>query len=536
MRHAVVLACALAWAGCGGDARRPSGGVPDGGGTPGGTDPGPGIPPEVDGGTPAPPPTTLKAPLSVDGWTFYGAEQGLPVEVYDVSADEGGNVYVAGGDGVYAKRPAATVAPADDVFARFDAASAGITKNCYQGLDPWDKSNKAALDLFTHPAPPGPAVMCPVISVAGAAPGKVIIGFEGYGTDGDYEADWATDSSGLDVLQLDPAALKMSRTRHVLVASPPGVVCGTFEGQGSARGCVPGEYFMTNGRRKLRNVSRIVVNHDKAARQYGDVWMAGTHVALSAFFNDQAEARGWGGNAAIADCPNVPFVDVKACPKFAESRNVWEHEHPAFNSTTYANNPGVLIGPGLTGETYALALAPSGQPWSHNGLRLATMNGDTADVSNPFMPWDRVFDLWPDGPTAPDMDNVQAMTFCPDGALWVGSFSHGLARVNTTNGGVSGQSLPGGGQNVWALACDRNGVLWISTDWAEIVRLDTRTGVATMPLAARAGLPDVANRVAWNIQIDEWSGPEPIVYFAMHSRTDTQGVLQPGGVVAYSGK
>ena len=80
---------------------------------------------------------------------------------------------------------------------------------------------------------------------------------------------------------------------------------------------------------------------------------------------------------------------------------------------------------------------------------------------------------------------------------------------------------------------DRNSNLWISTDWAEIVRYDTRSGTFSM---APATLPELAHHVAWNIQIDDWSRPNPIVYFAMRSFTDAQGTLHPGGVVAYGGK
>jgi hypothetical protein len=70
-----------------------------GGGAPGGGTAGGGT---ADGGA-ADGGVALAPPISVDGWTFYGAQQGLPAEVYDVSADEGGNVYVAGGDALQVK-------------------------------------------------------------------------------------------------------------------------------------------------------------------------------------------------------------------------------------------------------------------------------------------------------------------------------------------------------------------------------------------------------------------------------------------------
>jgi hypothetical protein len=471
----------------------------------------------TDGGSSGDGGVTLAPPISVGNWTFYGAQQGLPANTYDVSPDEGGNVYVAGGDAVYAKTTAA------DHFTRFDAAAAGLTQNCYQGLDPFDKTNGAALSAATHPTPPGPPTLCPVISVGGMAPGQAIIGYEGYGTDGDYQADWATDAGGLDLLSFD--GTKLARTRHVFVASPPGVVCGLFE-QGLSGPCNPWDYFWLQGRRKLRNVYRIAVNHHAGTPQHLDVWMAGTHATFTALFNDQALARGWWGDGLIANCPNVPNVDPAVCAKYQDAKEVWEHEHPAFNATTYPD--GVVKGPNFTGDTWAVAIAPSGQPWAHNTLRLAAMTGDTArlDVPGVYMDWNEVFDLWPDTPTVPNDDDVQSMSFCPDGSLWVGSINHGLALVNTTTGQISGKALPGGGQNVWALACDRDGSLWISTDWGEIVRYDTRSDTFTM---APPSLPELARHIAWDIQIDELASPR-VVYFAMRPLNG-----QPGGVVAYSG-
>jgi hypothetical protein len=323
----------------------------------------------------------------------------------------------------------------------------------------------------------------------------------------------------MDLLAYDGA--KLTKTRHVYVASPPGVICAQVEGPGSTV-CNPWDYFWLEGRRKLRNVYRIVVNHHVGTPQHLDVWMAGTHATFAALFNDQAEQRGFQGNVPITNCPNVPHVDPTICPKFADATNVWEHAHPAFNTSTYPN--GIVIGPNLTGDTWAVAIAPNGQPWAHNTLRLAAINGDTSRLDYTYMDWSEVFDLWPN-PTIDD-DYVQSMAFCPDGSLWVGSISHGLAQVNTKTGAVWGYKLPGGGQNVWALASDKAGTLWISTDWAEIVRYDTSSGTFSM---TPPGLPELANHIAWNIQVDNFSTPR-VVYFAMRT---LQG--KPGGIVSYSG-
>ena len=61
----------------------------------------------VDSGTPPPPP-----PSSGD-WTFYGAAQGGPRYVYGVSADAGGNIWVAGGEeGLFVLQQGQTHVPA----------------------------------------------------------------------------------------------------------------------------------------------------------------------------------------------------------------------------------------------------------------------------------------------------------------------------------------------------------------------------------------------------------------------------------------
>ena len=97
----------------------------------------------------APPPAV--APVTRDGWTFYGAAQGLSKEIVDVSADEGGNVYVAGTDALYVKQRG------DQGFLRFDATNGGITKTVIRSYPNPIPGFAAALDGHLHPDPPGPA-------------------------------------------------------------------------------------------------------------------------------------------------------------------------------------------------------------------------------------------------------------------------------------------------------------------------------------------------------------------------------------------
>ena len=96
-------------------------------------------------------------PVRRGDWTYYDGGQGLSGDVQDVSADEGGNVYVAGGDALYVKRRQ------DPRFLRFDADDAGLTKNC---------NDEAEIGLET---PTKPFWQCRILSVGGAEPGKAII-------------------------------------------------------------------------------------------------------------------------------------------------------------------------------------------------------------------------------------------------------------------------------------------------------------------------------------------------------------------------
>ena len=235
--------------------------------------------------TPPAAPPAVQAPVPPverGAWTFYGTSQGLSEDVQDVSADEGGNVYVAGGDALYAKKATG------QAFARFDAANAGLTKNCN---DPAE---------YTLATPSKPFSMCRIISVAGAAPGKAIVGFDMFDIqnfDGHTWAEWPMKAGGADVVAFDPAgAGSATRVRHVRVASPPHTICAWTEPApgfyGRVTSCAdPSNYWWVEGRRVFGRIVRIVVNHDATSPLYGDVWMGAKHGTFSALLAN-AEARG----------------------------------------------------------------------------------------------------------------------------------------------------------------------------------------------------------------------------------------------------
>jgi hypothetical protein len=483
----------------------------------------------ASGSTAAQPPS-FTPPVSRDGWTYYGSGQGLPGTVFDVSADEGGNVYVAGYDAVYAKRRG------DAGFLRFDATNSTLTQNCYPAPPETDPTFNDAINGTLHPAPPGPPILCPVISVAGAAPGLAAIGFKGLGTDGDPDAGWAQDSGGMDVVTFDGATL--ARRRHVFIASPPGTICGPYPGhpneERSATCGDPWEYFWTVGRRKLRQVDRIVVNHDQGSQMYGDMWMGGTHATFAALLAD-AGARGYPDRTA-----------GQTDPRWADAKDVWEHDHPAWYDA--ASN---LF---LTNVTFALALQPgSGIPWGSNGLRTAYVTGGYGaalqgdnwwigpnDGAHPL--W---IDLWtdPGTPGAPmdplggADDHVESLSFCDDGTLWVASSTHGLARLDPgAGGGLSYVDLPDPathGNNAYAVACDpTDGSVWVGLGWGGVMRY--RNGAFTALDPNAPGMPAVVRQPVRSIQIDRWASPR-IVYFAFMPSTDASGKAVPGGVAAYAG-
>ena len=453
---------------------------------------------------PPPSPPARLPPPRIGAWRWFGAEQGLSPDVRDVSADEGGNVYVAGHDALYAKRRD------EDAFARFDAANAGLTENCH---DP--------KDIF-EPAPSGAAFQCPVISVAGAQAGRAFVGFQGVGTDGDSDAPWALRSGGVDLVAFDGAAV--TRQRHILVASPPHTICEDWLDPPANTRCNPYDWFWTGGRFKARQVVRIVVNHDRSrARSHGDALFGSNHANIT-IFAANPELRGW--------------IDyTKGDPAWADSKHVWEHEHVAIAGPSWEF---------LTGTGWALAFDPvDNVPYFANEFRMGrlpeyatrrapTWNGWWGAIDPPY-PY-RWFWREQGSPTDPALrDNIQSLSFCKDGTLWAASPSHGLARIGR-DWSWTEVSIPepaSNGRGAWSVACDpSDGSVWVGLFWGGILRLRDGTWSKALP----DGAPAFALRPVRSIQIDAWSSPR-VVYFAHPARRDAAGnVTAQGGVSAYSGR
>ncbi len=458
--------------------------------------------------------TGLQPPAVIGHWTYYGSSQALSADVRDVSADEGGNVYVAGGDALYAKKKG------DPYFLRFDAANAGLTENCN---DPAQMKSDA---------PTTPFRLCPVISVAGAAPGKVFVGLEGFGIEAEQGgAFWAIQSGGADVVAFDAATGGASRSRHVFIASPPHVVCGT-NGESFVATCDPNDLWWQNGRRLFRQVMRIVVNHDRSSAMYGDAWMGGNHATFAALLNNAA-SRGYADRTAGLG------------PQWADAKDTWEHLHPAIYG---------IMGEFLVGETHALSIDPrSGQVWGSNGIRTAYVTTYGPSLSDPqwwmgpnfFDPTavntaDRVrpyYDLWPDSGdpwSGPTNDWVHSVSHCPDGSLWAGSLTHGLARIDSS-GAVSFVSLPDPAlaNGVETVACNPSDAsLWVGPVAGGLLRYKD----GAFSRVDVAGAPGFAGQQVQSIQVDRWSSSTRVLYFAFGAAKDDAGhVLRGGGVAAYDG-
>ena len=462
--------------------------------------------------------TVTMHPMKIGDWTYYGTGMGLSQDIQDVSADEGGNVYVAGGDALYVKRGA------DQSFLRFDASNAGLTQNCNDQEE------------YTAAIPSKPFYMCRVISVAGAAPGKAILGFDMFDIqefDGHTWAEWPMKAGGADVVAFDGGTGTLTRERHVRTASPPHTICAWTSPApgfyGRVTSCAdPNNYWWVDGRRVFGRIVRIVANHDKTSPLYGDVWMGAKHGTFSALLAN-AEARG--------------LVDRSAGwgPEWADAKDVWEHEHPVVSGTL----PGQSF---VNGEGWALSIAPDGTPWGSNEYRTTYVTGYGADLTilnNPGAPdqnsdfWmgEPFLDLWPDPPNdylTDQADHVQSMSHCPDGTLWIGSMTHGLVR-RAPDGSISYLSLPDPSlqNSVSAVACDPSDYsLWIGLGQAGGVMRYRNGGFEHVDTT---GLPAFAAHPPRSIQIDRWSTPRA-VYFAFMPYQDGSGAITSGGGVgAYAG-
>jgi hypothetical protein len=294
------------------DAGPPDAGPPDAGPPDAGPpDAGPPDAGPPDGGGFVPPPA-IPFP-TVANWTFLGPQHGGPHDVFQVSADQGGNLWVAGGaDGLFLLRPGATK------FERFTMAD---------GLRPYGY-------LPDGSDPVGPKFL-KVIAVTGGSAGTVYVGYEGLpgcedawdkpanrpGPNGPGLA-YVYKSGDADRVTLD-ASGKL-KVVHYDIFSGPNIVHNEMD-----------------GREKLCSIFRI--GYDAKS---GNLWFGGNH------------GFAWG---------DPSYAGNPTCNGSRSCSGVVEHSHPAFNGCTNDADCGPWAW--ITAEYRGISVDPSGDVWFGGAAR-----------------------------------------------------------------------------------------------------------------------------------------------------------------------
>ncbi|MCY1075026.1 hypothetical protein [Archangium lansingense] len=438
-----------------------------------------------DSGTPPPPPPPPPEEAieftSPPGWRFYGIQHGGPRRVYGVTADEGGNVWVAGGeDGLFLLRPGA------ERLQRYTMEN---------GLRPYGFMPDGSV-------PPGEKYL-KVISVAGGPAGTVFVGYEGRpGKNSDHcEGNWdgpSPDPSRYKSGDADKVTLRSDGTLDVVhydIFSGPNVVRDEMR-----------------GREKLCNILRIA--YDKNTNS---VWFGGNH----------GFARG-----------DARYTGNNTCNGQLSCSGVMEHVHPHVNALN-ANGDAIL----LTDAYYGVSVHPSGDVFFGGSNRSTRFRYGTNSNNywraqsmseNRDYAWNR-FDIWPDKVGEPNMpreadrvdDHVSGLAVAGDDTVWVSSFTRGLARMNAEGGDVRYVNV--GVPHLSAVAVDpRDGSVWTGARWlGSVFRL--RGGQVTS-----YGCGDFGRRLCMStvsdIQVDRHGQRRILVGFMGSSENRV-----PGAIGIYSG-
>lgn len=489
---AVVVACLSVAVGCGGKDGQPaggtgagngsvggsgSGGSPDGGGsggggsgggtdagtggidggsgrTDGGSDAGTG---GIDGGaggqdggiggTDGGTGGTAVVPPSIPNWQFYTATDGLTSSnVMGASADEGGNVWVAGGKaGLFVQRAGSRT------FQQF-----GLK----EGLHPYGYMADGS------PADRNPSLNA--ISVSGGPAGTAFVGYRGRldasdgvppgtrGCEDNWDITWnhaGADPSIYKSGDADRVSLTGSGISvvHYDIFSGPNVIGNE-----------------ATGREKLCTIYRVLYQHGT-----NFVWFGGNH----------------GFAFGKAD-----FASNPTCDGQLSCAGAWEHVHPHFNDSA-----GNLV----TGDYWGIAIDPSSQNGFHDvwfggmarttRFRFGQTGGDyfaaqpmTEDWSssnirnNPkvMAAWLNRIDVWPDAVKEYDLnfdpiyptpaqwkaglDLVSGIAANPaDNSVYIASFGNGLVHLDHDGHLLEDLTSLLFAKNVSAVALDTDGSLWI---------------------------------------------------------------------------
>ncbi|MFP2910522.1 hypothetical protein ACLESD_36885 [Pyxidicoccus sp. 3LFB2] len=483
----------------------PDSGTPDSG-TPDSGTPDSGTP---DSGTPDAGPVVANYPLpAAANWEFYGREQGGPLAVHGVSADEGGNIWVAGGEeGLFLLKKGETK------FRRFTMA---------EGLRPYGYMPDGSV-------PPGPKYL-KVISVAGAWDGTVFVGYEGLPGDGSNHCENNWDGPSPDPARYksgdaDRVSLRADGTLDVVhydISSGPGVVSAELR-----------------GREKLCNVWRIVYHKwpDPEHPEYSSVWFGANH----------GFARG-----------DAHFPGNPTCNGKLTCSGVEEHSHPALNAYVYSHAKEDQAQHGkdyskwrvkdalLTDAYWGLALLPNGDVWVGGANRSTKYFYGTTDrnfwraqewTERGDYAWNRI-DIWKDAvgeerysrPEQRTDDVVSGMAVVGT-TVWVGSFGNGLAQLNENGEVIRTLKNELAAPHVASIAADPlDDSIWAGTSWGGgLSRVKNGVERYGMSLFGR----ELASMRVPDIQVDR-TGSRRRMLVAFQGYTQN-GTVVPGAIGIYSG-
>ncbi len=366
------------------------------------------------------------------GWQFYGTAQLGPKTVLGVTADQGGNIWVAGGEeGVFVLRPGA------QTFQRFTLAD---------GLHPYGY------------LPDGSDVPAPhylnAVSVSGGPPGVVFVGYRGRPAPAGNPTTCENNFDG-PAQYRDPSIYKSGDVDRVqLTASGISVVhYDLFSGPGM----VSAE---PQGRERLCDIWRV-----KYSPSTNLVWFGGNH----------GFAYGDGSFPGIhaTGCVGAKYGDNR----YARCTGSTEHAHPMVGGYT-ASGAYVSLSDGYRGIDFD----PTGALWIGGAIRSLRYDFGPGAINfwtyeaNQFNPA-FMMDLWKDAkpadatPAERTDDFVSSLSAAADGTAYVGSFNWGLLRVNAAGATLQAYSSELITRQVHSVVVDDDGSVWVGAGAGGVARL-----------------------------------------------------------------
>jgi hypothetical protein len=431
------------------------------------------------------------------GWQFYGPQNGGPRNVYGVTSDPGGNVWVAGGeDGLFLLKPGA------NQFRQYAMAD---------GLRPFGYMPNGG-------TPPG-TPFAKVISVTGGPVNTVFVGYEGKPpAPGQFDCD-----SNWFYPRPDPSIYKSGDADRVTL-QPNDKISVVHYDIFTGPGQIPEE---PEGREKLCTIRRMAYH-------------AGTH---SIWFGAN-HGFAWGDANFAGPGPTCSGPDYG---KYI-CTGIYEHSHPAINGFADEARTSIIL---LTGEYYGMSADNAGDVWIGGGIRSAKFRYATVHSGGPpdyfaagaEMECNtqqciaRRIDVWPDKVGEPDIprpsdrvangfpswctvtscpsdDDVSDMAAMPDGSVWIGSFSLGLAHY------IPGQATvyrndkivePRNGRVAGLERDPKDGSLWIGYTYGGLARL--KDNDIYVPYDSRVLGNDLTQGPILDIQSDNFGNRRILVAF-----------------------